>query len=119
MRQFSSGSISSWQIDGETMETVKNFIFLGSKITGSLITQLVKNLPAMKETPVQFLGREDLLKKGYASQSSILGLPCGSDGKELSCNAETWVHSLGWEDPLEKGQAPHSRVLAWRVPWTL
>ena len=28
-----SGSITSWQIDGETMETVTDFIFLGSKIT--------------------------------------------------------------------------------------
>ena len=28
-----SGPITSWQIDGETMETVINFIFLGSKIT--------------------------------------------------------------------------------------
>ena len=28
-----SGPISSWQIDGETMETVTDFIFLGSKIT--------------------------------------------------------------------------------------
>ena len=28
-----SGPISSWQIDGETMETVRDFIFLGSKIT--------------------------------------------------------------------------------------
>ena len=28
-----SGPISSWQIDGETMETVSDFIFLGSKIT--------------------------------------------------------------------------------------
>ena len=28
-----SGSITSWQIDGETMETVRDFIFLGSKIT--------------------------------------------------------------------------------------
>ena len=27
------GSITSWQIDGETMETVTDFIFLGSKIT--------------------------------------------------------------------------------------
>ena len=26
--------ITSWQIDGETMKTVRNFIFLGSKITG-------------------------------------------------------------------------------------
>ena len=28
-----SGPITSWQVDGETMETVTNFIFLGSKIT--------------------------------------------------------------------------------------
>ena len=30
---MASGPISSWQIDGETMETVTEFIFLGSKIT--------------------------------------------------------------------------------------
>ena len=30
---MASGPINSWQIDGETMETVTNFIFLGSKIT--------------------------------------------------------------------------------------
>ena len=30
----------------------------------SLIAQLVKNLPAMQETPVLFLGWEDLLEKG-------------------------------------------------------
>ena len=30
----------------------------------SLIAQLVKNLPAMQETPVQFLGQEDPLEKG-------------------------------------------------------
>ena len=30
---MASGSITSWQIDGETMETVTEFIFLGSKIT--------------------------------------------------------------------------------------
>ena len=29
---MASGPITSWQIDGETMETVKAFIFLGSKI---------------------------------------------------------------------------------------
>ena len=28
-----SGPITSWQIDGETMETVRDFLFLGSKIT--------------------------------------------------------------------------------------
>ena len=30
---MASGPITSWQIDGETMETVKDFIFLGSRIT--------------------------------------------------------------------------------------
>ena len=30
---MASGPITSWQIDGETMETVPDFIFLGSKIT--------------------------------------------------------------------------------------
>ena len=30
---MASGSITSWQIDGETLETVAHFIFLGSKIT--------------------------------------------------------------------------------------
>ena len=30
---MASGSITSWQIDGETVETVSDFIFCGSKIT--------------------------------------------------------------------------------------
>ena len=30
---MASSPITSWQIDGETMETVRDFIFLGSKIT--------------------------------------------------------------------------------------
>ena len=38
----------------------------------SLIAQLVKNLPAMKETLVRFLGWEDPLEKGKATHSSIL-----------------------------------------------
>ena len=29
---MASGPITSWQIDGETMETVRDFIFLGSKM---------------------------------------------------------------------------------------
>ena len=33
MKIMASGPITSWQIDGETMETVRDFIFLGPKIT--------------------------------------------------------------------------------------
>ena len=32
MKIMASGPITSWQLDGETMETVTDFIFLGSKI---------------------------------------------------------------------------------------
>ena len=38
----------------------------------SLVAQLVKNLPAMRGTWVQFLGWEDPLEKGKATHSSIL-----------------------------------------------
>ena len=41
----------------------------------SLIVQLVKNLPAVQETPVRFLGQGDPLEKGQAPQFSIPGLP--------------------------------------------
>ena len=33
MKMMTSSPITSWQIDGDTMETVTDFIFLGSKIT--------------------------------------------------------------------------------------
>ena len=33
---MASGPITSWQIDGETMETVTHFIFLGSKISAAV-----------------------------------------------------------------------------------
>ena len=63
---MASGPITSWQRDGETMETVRDFIFGGSTITAdvdcsheiitclllgaSLVAQTVKCLPAMWET---------------------------------------------------------------------
>ena len=69
---MASSPITSWQIDGETMGTVTDFIFLGSKITAdgdcsheikrrlsSLVAQRLKRLPPMQETRVRSLGRED------------------------------------------------------------
>jgi len=38
----------------------------------SLVAQLVKNLPAMQEIPVRFLGWEDTLEKGTATHFSML-----------------------------------------------
>ena len=52
----------------------------------SLVAQLVKDLPAMQETLVQFLGQEDPLEKGYVPGGFPGGFPGGSAGKESACN---------------------------------
>ena len=49
------------------------FISLSISISGaSLIAQSVKNLPAVQETRVQFLGQEDPLEKEMVTHSSVL-----------------------------------------------
>ena len=64
----------------------------------SVVAQLVKNLPAMQETLVQFLGWEDPLEKDGLPTPGFLGFPSDSDGKESACN----VRDLAWEDPLRR-----------------
>ena len=51
---MASGPITSWQLDGETMETVRDFIFLGSNITadGDCSHEIKKRL---------FLGRKAMI----------------------------------------------------------
>ena len=47
---MASGPITSWQIDEETMETVRDFIFLGSKITADADCSLkLKDVCSLKE----------------------------------------------------------------------
>ena len=72
---MASGSITSWQIDGETVETVGDFIFLGSKITADhdcscevkrhflLGRTVMTNLDSMLKT------RNYFANKGLSSQS--------------------------------------------------
>ena len=53
------------------------------------MAQMVKNLPAMQETRVQYLGWEDSLEKGMATHSSILkGFSGGSEVKNLPAMRE-------------------------------
>ena len=84
-----------------------------------MTAQLVKNPPAMQETPVRYLAQEDPLEKGQATHSSVLGFPGSSTGKESTCNVGDLGSVPGWKDPLEKGKADHSSILAWRVSWTV
>ena len=72
---MASGPITSWQMDGETMETVTYFIFLGSKITADGdCSHEIKTLTPWKESydqPRQHIKnqRHYFVNKGLSSQS--------------------------------------------------
>ena len=74
---MASGSITSWQIDGETMETVKDFIFLGSKITvdGDCSHEIKRHLLLGRKVMINLDNvikkqRHYFANKGPSSQSS-------------------------------------------------
>ena len=55
-------ALTRWTFVDKVMSLLFNM--LSRLVIAFLIAQLVKNLPGMKETPVQFLGQEDPLEKG-------------------------------------------------------
>ena len=65
---MASGPITSWQVDGETMETVMDFIFLGSKITedGDCSHEIKRYL---------FLGRKAMTNLDSILKSRDITLP--------------------------------------------
>ena len=65
---MASGHITSWQIGGETIETVTDFIFLGSKITadGDCSHEIKRNL---------FLGRKAMTNLESILKSKDITLP--------------------------------------------
>ena len=71
---MASGPIISWQIDGETMETVTDFIFLGSKITvdgdwAMKLKALLLGKKAMTNLDNILKSRHYFVNKGLSSQS--------------------------------------------------
>ena len=74
---MASGPITSWQIDGETMETVRDFIFLGSKITadGDCSHEIKRHLllgrKAMTNLDSILKSRHHFAAKGLYSQSYV------------------------------------------------
>ena len=73
-RIMASGPITSWQIDGETMETVTDFIFLGSKITADAdFSHEIKRILLFGRKVMtnldSVLKSRDITNKGLSSQS--------------------------------------------------
>ena len=92
---MASGPITSWKIDGETMETVSDFIFWSSKITvdGDCSREIKRRL---------LLGSKVMTNLDSILKSRHITLP-------------TNVHLV---KATEKAMAPHSSTLAWNIPWT-
>ena len=80
MMGLSSGS--NWEGPGSPGNVSKPFKshYLSLSPCASLVAQMVKHLPAMRETPVRFLGQEDPLEKEMASHSSTLAWKNPMDG---------------------------------------
>ena len=57
---MASGPITSWQIDGETMETVRDFIFLGSKIMQMVTAAIPEPTEEMGEVVFETFQQEEL-----------------------------------------------------------
>ena len=83
------------------------------KVIKKLIAQWVKNLPAMQETRIQSLGREDSLEKEMATHSNILAwrIPGTEEpGRLPSVGLHRVRHD--WRDLAA------ASILAWRISWT-
>ena len=88
---MASGPITSWEIDGETEETVSDFIFLGSKITadGDCSHEIKRCLlPARKVMTNldSILKSRDIVNKGTSNQSYGFS------------NGHVWMRELDYEE---------------------
>ena len=106
---MASGPITSWQIDGETVETVSDFIFLGSKITadGDFSHEIKRPLTPWKEIydqPKQHIQKQRhyFANKGLSSQG--YGFSSGYVWMWQLDSKESWVPKnwCFWTVVLEK-----------------
>ena len=113
---MASGPITSWQIDGETMETVTEFIFLGSKITadGDCSHEIKRHLLLGRKAMTNL---DSILKSRDITLSAKVCLVKAMLFPVVMYGCESWT--------IKK--AEHQRIAAFelwcwrrllRVPWT-
>ena len=86
---MASGPITSWQIDGEAMETVTDFIFLGSTITadGNCSHEIKRHL---------FLGKKAMTNLDNVLKKKIKKQRCYFANKGLSSQSYCFASSHVW-----------------------
>ena len=112
-----SGPITSWQIDGETMETVRDFIFLGSKIPADGdCSHKIKTLVPWKKSYVQ--PRQHIKKQRHYSANK--GPSSQSYGFSSS---HVWMDVSWTIKKAECQRIDAFELCCWRrllrVPWTV
>ena len=117
MQIMASGPITSWQIHGETMETVRDFLFLGSKITanGDYSHKIKRHL---------LLGRKVITNLNSILKSRGISLPTkfhlvkATDFPVVMYGCESWTIKK-----IEHQRIDAFELWCWRrllrVPWTV
>ena len=116
MKIMASGPISSWEIDGETVETVSDFIFLGSKIIadGDCSHEIKRCL---------LLGRKVITNLDSILKSRDITLPTKVRLVKAMCfpvvmyGCESWTIKKAEHQRIDAFELWYWRRLL-RVPWT-
>ena len=111
-KTMASGPITSWQIDGETMEAVRDFLILGCKITADGDCSLeIKTLAPWKKSYDKTKQHIKKQRHYFANKgpSKAMVFPVVIYGCEI------WTVKKA---NLEKEMATHASILAWKSPWT-
>ena len=113
---MASGPITSWEIDGETVETVSDFIFLSSKITadGDYIHEIKRHL---------FLGRKVMTNLDSILKSKDITLPTKVHPVKTMVFPEVMYGYESWTvKKAERRRIDTFELWCWRrllgVPWT-
>ena len=112
---MASGPITSWEIDGETMETVSDFIFLGSKITadGDCSHEIKRCL---------FLGRQVMTNLDRILKSRGITLPTKVRLVKAMVLPVVMYGCESWTVKAEHQRIHAFELWCWRrllrVPWT-
>ena len=116
MKIMASGPITSWEIDGETVESVPDFIFLGSKITadGDCSHEIKRRLLLGRKVMTNL---DSILKSRNITLPTKVHLVKAMVSSVVMCGCESWTVKK-----VERQSIDAFELWCWRrllrVPWT-
>ena len=113
---MASGPITSWQIDGKTMETLTDFIFLGSKITadGNCSHEIKRRLLLGRKAMTNL---DSILKSRDITLLTKVRLVKAMVFAVVMCGCESWTRKKAEHQRIDAFELWCWRRLL-RVPWT-